>query len=85
MNVNVNVCIGLKTLRRLVRDPLELTSSSKKIIRAMKFIRAVELAEPLRSGDVNIYSLYRTINNIFSLLRLYNITQKIDLNILYNN
>ncbi len=45
---NRAVTVGIEVLRRLVREPLELSAGTKKLLRALKFVKAEELEEPLR-------------------------------------
>ena len=45
---NRAVKVGIEVLRRLIREPLELSAGTKKLVRALKFVKAEELEEPLR-------------------------------------
>jgi WD40 repeat protein len=42
------VRVGIDVLKRLVREPLELSAGTKKLLRSLKYVKAVELDEQLR-------------------------------------
>jgi len=42
------VRFGMDVLKRLVREPLDLSAGTKKLIRALKYVKAVELEDQLR-------------------------------------
>eukprot|EP01034_Spumella_vulgaris_P027614 gene27614-34361_t len=71
--------LGLKVLTRFTRSPWELTVAAKKLIRALKYIKAVELEEPLRlsflchmlwfsAHEAFVLTLYDTSVSMLTLL-----------------
>jgi hypothetical protein len=43
------VKVGIDVLKRVVREPLDLSTGTKKLIRALKYVKADELEEQLRT------------------------------------
>lgn len=75
------VRVGVDVLKRVVRDPLELSPASKKLLRALKYIKASELDESLRAQfllyilwftahEAAMLGLWDTACNMLSILHL---------------
>jgi hypothetical protein len=42
------VKVGMEVLKRIIREPLDLSQSNKKLLRSLKYVKAAALEEPLR-------------------------------------
>jgi hypothetical protein len=60
------VRVGLDVLKRLVREPLELSAATKKLLRSLKYVKATELDEPLRMQFL-LYMLWFSAHEAASL------------------
>lgn len=75
------VRVGIDVLKRLVREPLELSVGTKKLLRSLKYVKAVELDEQLRmqfllymlwfsAHEAAAQGLWDTACNMLSILSL---------------
>lgn len=75
------VRVGLDVLKKVIRDPLELSPASKKLLRSLKYIKAWELEEQLRAQfllyilwfsahEAALLGLWETACDMLSILHL---------------